>query len=255
MTLRLSLALMILAMMPLAQARASEANAPELPRQSWSFDGPFGTYDKAALQRGFKVYRDVCSSCHSMNLLYYRDLEGIGYNEAQIKNIAADYTIEDGPNDEGDMFERPRLPSDHFKAPFANAKAAAYANNGAAPPDLSLIAKAREGHADYIYALLTSFQNPPPHGANLAQGQYWNEYFPGHKLAMPPPLSDGMVAYEDGTPETLNQYARDVAQFLTWAGDPYMEERKRTGLKVLLFLLVFASVMYAVKRKIWADQH
>lgn len=232
-----------------------DAHAPKLPKQPWSFNGPFGTYDKAALQRGYKIYKDVCSSCHSMNLLYYRNLEGVGYNESQIKNIASQYTVMDGPNDEGDMFERAGLPSDRFKAPFANVKAAQYANGGAAPPDLSLIAKARVGGADYIHALLTGYQETAPHGETLAQGQHWNTYFPGHKLSMASPLSDGMVAYEDGSPETLDQYAKDVAHFLAWASDPYMEDRKKSGMKVILFLIVFAGVMYAFKKKVWADQH
>lgn len=245
---------LILGAAPVSSALANDPHAPKLPQQSWSFSGPFGTYDRAALQRGYKVYKDVCSSCHSMNLLSYRNLEGIGYNQSQIKNIASQYTMTDGPNDEGDMFERPGLPSDHFKAPFANVQAAKYANGGALPPDFSLIAKARSGGADYIYGLLTGFQEPPL-GEEVAEGQHWNTYFPGHKLAMAPPLTDGLIAYEDGSPETVEQYAKDVGQFLTWASDPYMEERKKTGMKVILFLIVFAGVMYAFKKKVWADQH
>lgn len=239
---------------PVCSAFAAGPAAP-LEKQEWSFNGPFGSYDKAALQRGYKIYRDICSACHSMNLLSYRNLEGIGYNESQIKNIAAEYTMIDGPNDEGDMFERAGLPSDRFKAPFANVKAAQYANGGAYPPDFSLIAKARGGGADYLYALLTGYEDHAPHGEELADGQYWNNAFAGHKISMAPPLSDGIVAYEDGSPETLDQYSRDIAHFLTWAADPYMEERKKTGIKVILFLLVFAGVMYSVKKKIWADQH
>ncbi|MCB1839614.1 MAG: cytochrome c1 [Alphaproteobacteria bacterium] len=234
-------------------AYASEGGEP-LIRQSWSFNGPTGTYDRAALQRGYKIYREVCSACHSMKLVYYRNLEALGYNEEQIKNIARDYTYMDGPNDEGEMFERPGLPSDPFKSPYENDKQAAAANN-AVPPDLSLIAKARPGGPDYIFSLLTGFEEHPPEGHTLLPGQHWNHYMPGHVLAMAPPLSDGQVTYEDGTPQTLEQYARDVAQFLMWAADPYMEERKRTGIKVILFLLVFAGVMYTLKKKIWADAH
>lgn len=233
-------------------AQANEG-APKLMKQEWSFDGPFGTYDRAALQRGYKVYREVCSACHSMERLHFRDLEHIGFSEGQVKAVAAEYMITDGPNDEGEMFERPGLPSDQFKSPYANRKAAMYAN-GAYPPDMSLLAKARHGGADYIYNILTGYENPPA-DHELQPGQNWNRYMPGHVLAMPPPLSDGQVAYDDGTTETVSQYARDVAQFLTWASEPHMEERKQTGVMALLFLLVFTGVMYGVKKKVWASQH
>jgi len=233
-------------------AYASEGEKPA--EQQWSFEGVFGTYDRAALQRGYKVYSTVCASCHSMDRLYYRNLTGLGYTEAEVKAIAANYTVTDGPNDEGDMFERPALPSDRFVNPFANKKAAMYANNGALPPDMSLLVKARAGGADHIYAIITGYHDAPE-GTNLLPGQYWNQYMPGHIIAMAPPLSDDQVAYEDGTPQTVSQYAKDVSQFLAWASEPQMEERKRTGLKAFLFLLVFAGVMYAVKRKVWANAH
>lgn len=228
--------------------------APHLAKQEWSFSGPFGTYDKAALKRGFQVYRQVCSACHSLNRLYYRDLEAIGYTAGEVKAIASEYTVTDGPNDEGDMFDRPARPSDHFKAPFANAKAASYANNGAVPPDMSLLAKARHGGADYIYGILTGFEEPPA-GQTLLPGQHWNRAMPGHLIAMAPPLADGQVGYEDGTNGTLDQYARDVAQFLTWAAEPHMEIRKKTGIKAFLFLLVFTLVMFAAKKKVWRNVH
>lgn len=233
-------------------ARASEG--AETPHLHWSFDGVFGTYDRAALQRGFKVYSQVCSSCHAMNKLSYRNLAALGYNETEIKAIAAERTVTDGPNDEGEMFERPALPSDPFVSPFANVKAAMYANNGAYPPDMSLLAKAREGGADYIYGIITGFDEPPA-GTVLMAGQYWNRTMPGHVIAMAPPLSNGQVAYEDGAPQTVSQYAMDVAHFLAWAAEPHMEARKRTGVAVFLFLLVFAGVMYATKRKVWTDAH
>ena len=153
------------------------------------------------------------------------------------------------------MFERPGLPSDPFKNPYANEKQAAYANNNAIPPDLSLMAKARAGGPDYIYALLTGYEDHAPHGHTLLQGQYWNHYKDGNVIAMAPPLSDDQVQYEDGTPQTLDQYARDISHFLMWAADPYMETRKQTGIKVILFLLVFAGVMYALKKKTWKDAH
>lgn len=225
-----------------------------LPEQHWHFDGLTGTYDRAALQRGLKIYREVCSACHSMNRLYFRNLEALGYDENQTKNIAAEYTVMDGPNDEGEMFERPGRPSDRFPAPYPNEQAAKFANNGALPPDLSLIVKARQGGADYVYAILTGYEEPPP-GTELLQGQHWNKYMPGNVIAMAPPLADGMVAYEDDAPQTLEQYAKDVTQFLKWASEPYMEERKRTGLKAILFLAVFALIMYAYKRRLWENVH
>lgn len=254
MKIRVLLTLFALAVVPLSEAQASGAGEVELPQQSWHFEGFNGTYDRAALQRGYKIYREVCSACHSMKRIHFRNLEGIGYNESQIKAIAAEYNVTDGPNDEGEMYERPARPSDAFISPFPNDNAAKYANGGAFPPDLSLIIKARHGGADYLYGLMTGYEEPP-HGETLNDGQHWNKYFPGHKLAMMQPLSDERVVYEDGAPQTLEQYAQDISEFLTWAADPYMEERKATGIKVLIFLLIFAGVMYGVKRKIWADQH
>ncbi|MGH1455639.1 MAG: cytochrome c1 [Alphaproteobacteria bacterium] len=254
MLVRTFLSALIIGAMPMGAALAGGGDGPAIPSQDWSFSGPFGTYDKASMQRGYKIYRNVCANCHSMKQLYFRNLEALGYNEGQIKNIAGEYTVEDGPNDEGDMFDRAAKPSDKFPAPFANDNAAKFANGGAFPPDLSLITKARANGPNYIYALLTGYEEAP-HGEELASGQSWNKYFPGHKLSMAPPLSDGLVGYEDGTPETTEQYARDITNFLTWAADPYMEERKSTGMKVILFLLVFAGVLYSVKKKIWADVH
>ncbi len=236
-----------------APAQAAEGGEP-LPELHWSFDGIFGTYDRAALQRGYKVYTQVCSACHSMKRLYFRNLEDLGYDESQVKAIAGEFSVMDGPNDDGEMYERPARPSDRFPNPYPNDKAAAYANNGAVPPDMSLLAKARNGGADYIYAILNGYEEAPE-DASLLQGQYWNKYMPGHVISMAPPLADGMVAYEDGAPETVSQYSKDLAHFLTWAAEPKMEERKRTGLKVFLFLLVFAGVAYATKRKVWADAH
>lgn len=252
--------LVVLAALALApailSAPARAAGGGEKPLDmTWTFDGPTGTYDRAALQRGYKIYREVCAACHSMNLLYYRNLEALGYNEEQIKNIAREYTYMDGPNDEGDMFERPGLPSDPFKNPFENDKQAAAANNGAIPPDLSLIAKARVGGPDYLYSLLVGYEEHAPHGHTLLSGQYWNKYKDGHVIAMAPPLAEGQIAYEDGTPQTLEQYAKDVSHFMMWAADPYMEQRKQTGISVILFLIVFAGIMYAYKKKIWKDAH
>ena len=238
-----------------APALAAEGHgSPELPEMHWSFQGPFGTYDRASLQRGFQVYKQVCSACHSMKRVYYRNLESLGYDDSQIKAVAGEYMVTDGPNDEGEMFERAVRPSDPFKSPFPNDAAAKYANNGALPPDLSLITKARAGGADYVYSILTGYE-PAPEGEELTASQHWNKYFPGHKIAMAAPLADGMVAYDDGTDGTVAQYAKDVVTFLSWAAEPEMEKRKQTGIKVILFLLAFAGIMYAVKKKIWADIH
>ncbi|MBN8892818.1 MAG: cytochrome c1 [Rhodospirillales bacterium 70-18] len=225
----------------------------ELPHQKWSFDGVFGTYDRAAAQRGFQVYKEVCSACHSMKEGYYRDLKGIGLDEKQIAAIAASVTI---PiiGDDGQPAERPGLPADHFHSPFPNDNAARAANNGALPPDLSVMEKARVGGPDYIYALLTGFADPPA-GFKMSDGMYYNKVFPGHQIKMPKPLSDGQVTYADGTPASTEQMAHDVATFLTYVANPEMEQRKRLGVKAILFLVLLTGVTYAVKRKVWANVH
>ena len=224
----------------------------ELPDEEWSFKGLSGTYDRASLQRGFQVYQQVCAACHSMKYLSYRNLTDLGYNDDEVKAIASQYTIMDGPNDEGEMFERNRKPSDRFNDPYPNSAAARYANNGAYPPDMSLLAKARVDGPNYIYGILTGYVEAPE-DFEINAGQHYNKYMSGHKIAMAAPLSDGMVGYEDGSVEAVNQYAKDVTTFLTWAAEPKMEDRKRTGVKAVLFLLVFAFIMYRIKKKIWKD--
>lgn len=260
----------------IAAEEAHNAAAPthfpihEPKEMDWTFAGPFGIYDKAQLQRGLKVYKEVCSACHSMNLVAFRTLEDLGYSEAQIKSLSAEYTIHDGPNDAGDMFDRPGKPSDHFPAPFANEEAAAASNGGAAPPDMSLLAKARgvergfprfvfdiftqyaQGGPDYIHSLLTGYDETPPAGMVIPEGTHYNPYFmSGVSLKMPKPLSDGQVTYDDGSPQTIDQYSRDVSAFLMWAAEPHMEDRKKTGFRVLVFLLLFGALMYLTKRKVW----
>lgn len=230
-------------------ARANEEVA--LPHQNWSFAGPFGTFDRAAAQRGFQVYKEVCAACHSMKLAYYRDLTGIGLSEAQISAVAASVTVPD-IGDDGSAIERPGLPSDHFRSPFANEKAARAANNGAAPPDLSLIIKARDGGADYLYALLTGF-SAAPSNMKMGDGMNYNKYFSGNQIGMAAPLSEGRVTYADGTPASVNQMAKDVTTFLAYISEPETEMRKALGVKVVLFFLLMTCVTYAVKRKIWAD--
>jgi ubiquinol-cytochrome c reductase cytochrome c1 subunit len=234
-------------------ARAQEEVPP--PHQSWSFEGVFGTYDEAALQRGFQVYKEVCSACHPVKHLFYRDLTQIGYTEDQVKGIAAQAQVTDGPNDQGEMYQRPGKPSDPISRPFPNDQAARAANNGALPPDLSLIVKAREGGPDYVYAILTGFKDPPA-GFKMQPNMNYNEYFPGHQIAMPPPLTtDGQLTYADGTKATVPQMAHDVTTFLAWASEPNLNERHRMGAKVILFLVIAAGVFYAAKRRIWASLH
>ncbi|MCH7538895.1 MAG: cytochrome c1 [Proteobacteria bacterium] len=240
-----------LSLAPGATGRAAETP----PAREWTFQGIFGTFDRAAAQRGLQVYREGCAACHSLDLLYYRNLEALGYGEEEIQAIAAEHEVTDGPDEEGEMFERPARPSDRFVAPFPNPQAARAANNGALPPDLSLITKARAGGPDYLFALLTGYQEEPPEGVEFVEGMYYNEYFPGRQIAMPPPLFDDAVEYADGTPATVEQMARDVVTFLSWAAEPEMEERKRLGIKVILFLVVLTGLFYAVKRKVWSDVH
>ncbi len=238
----------------------------------WSFAGPFGKYDKGQLQRGLKVYTEVCAACHSMNLVSFRTLENLGYSEAQVKAFAATHEVQDGPNDEGEMFTRKAVPSDHFPSPFPNVQAAAAANGGAAPPDMSLLAKARgvtrgfplfvfdiftqyqEGGPDYIYSLLTGYHEPPQ-GIEVTEGTHFNPYFSSAiALKMAPPLSDGQVTYDDGAPQTLDQYAKDVSAFLMWAAEPHLEERKRTGFMVMVFLAIFTILIYLTKKSVYANK-
>ena len=245
---------LLLAALLAAAPAAWAQEAPEPPPQRWSFSGPFGTFDLAAAQRGFQVYSEVCAACHAMQFLHYRDLAGIGLTEAQIKAIAADVTVPLGLDDQGNPKEGPGTPASQFRSPFPNDVANRAAHNGALPPDLSLIVNAREGHADYIYAILTGFSDPPA-GMQMQEGMNYNKYFPGHQIAMPPPLQDGRVTYADGTPATVDQMAHDVVTFLAWAANPEMVERKQMGWRWVLFFLIMTGLTYAVKRKVWADVH
>ncbi len=255
---------------------ASAADIPHFPlkdppRLSWSFAGPFGTWDKAQLQRGLKVYTEVCSTCHSLNLVAFRNLSALGYSDAQVKAFASQHEVEAGPNDQGEMFKRPGKPNDYFPAPFANEQAAAYANGGAAPPDFSTIAKARAVESgfpgfvfdiftmyttkgpDYVHALLTGYGQKPPKDVTVPDGMYYNPYFHSAvALRMPPPLSDGAVKYTDGAPETVDQYAKDVAAFQMWAAEPHMIERKQTGFVVIVFMLIFTVLIYLTKKAIYS---
>ena len=230
------------------------AEAITIPEQQWSFSPPFGSFDAGARQRGFQVYREVCAACHGLEFIAFRNLVALGYNAEEVKALAAEYTIEDGPDDEGEMFERPGKPSDYFPSPFPNERAAAAANGGAAPPDLSLMAKARPNGPDYIYALLTGYGDPPA-DFELMEGLSYNDYFPGHQIAMAAPLFEDGVEYADGSPATVDQMARDVTTFLMWTAEPNLEERREMGIKVMMFLVIFCVMLYAVKRKVWEDMH
>ncbi|MCP4923649.1 MAG: cytochrome C [bacterium] len=229
----------------------SQEDAPKPPSQDWGFQGSAGKFDTAALRRGFQVYREVCAACHEMAFLSFRNLQGMGYSDDVIKAFAAEGIVVDGPNDEGEMFERPGRASDKFPKPYPNEKAARAANNGAFPVDLSLVALARKQGPDYLFALLTGY-GPSPETFQLYPGMTYNAYFPGQQIAMPPPLSPDIIDYQDGTPATVDQMSRDVVEFLVWAANPHMEERKEIGLKVLIFLIVFSGLMFVINRRVWA---
>ncbi|WP_426956571.1 cytochrome c1 [Muricoccus radiodurans] len=240
---------------PVAGQAADEHASPAIPNHEFSFDGIFGTFDRASAQRGYLVYSRVCATCHSMRQLSYRHLRGLGLSANDVAALASQVQIQDGPNDEGQMFERPGRASDRFRRPFANDAAARAANNGALPPDLSVMAKAREGGADYLRALLTGYEDPPA-GVTVNEGMHYNRYFPGHQIAMAPPLnSEGQVEYTDGTRATVDQMATDVSTFLAWAAEPELEQRRAMGVRMILFLLILGGLVYAVKKKVWANLH
>jgi cytochrome c1 len=251
---------------------AQEHDTPQPPKVKWSFSGPFGKFDQAQLQRGFKIYREVCANCHSMQMVAFRNLAdagGPGYSEAQAAAVASEYKIKD-IDDKGEPIERAGRVADYFPSPFANDLAAKAAHGGTVPPDFSTLAKARtyergfpwfvfdiftqyqEQGPDYIVALLQGYVDPPK-DFQLPPGGNYNKYFPGHNIAMPPPLQAGQVTFDDGAPQTLDQYTRDVAAFMMWAAEPHMIARKRLGFQVMIFLIVFAGLLYFTKKKIWHE--
>ena len=277
-TTRLLAATLLAATLSVTVASAEEHGAPQPPREKWSFAGMFGRFDQAQLQRGFQVYREVCSSCHGMSLVRFRNLSepgGPGFSANQIKALAAEYKVKE-LNDSGEEVERPARAADAFPSPFPNDKAAAAANGGKAPPDFSVLAKARtyergfplfvfdalpftgysEQGVDYIHALLTGYEEAPK-GFTMPESGYYNKYYPGHVIAMPPPISDGQVTYpkndkgEPVVPETADQYSRDVSAFMAWAAEPHMMARKSLGLRVILFLFVLAGLLFYVKKQVW----
>lgn len=239
-----------LAMTPVPAGAAGEAQVP--PSRGWSWEGVFGSYDRAAAQRGLQIYREVCAGCHSMQFLFYRDLEGLGYGEEEVKAIASEYEVQDGPDADGEMFDRTAIASDRFVSPYPNDNAARSVNNGALPPDLSLIVEARPHGADYLYALLTGYSEVVPDGIELQDGMNYNAWFKGNQIAMAQPLYEDGVEYADGTPATISQMASDVTTFLAWASEPNLEERKSLGIKVMIFLVIFLGMLIALKRRIWS---
>ena len=236
------------------QFNSNAAEKVEYLKTDWSFKGPFGKFDRAALQRGYQVYQEVCSSCHSMKYLSYRNLVEEGgpeFSVEQAKAIAASFEVKDGPNADGEMFMRPGRLSDKFVMPYENEKAAQAANGGAYPPDMTVLVKARGGGVDYIYSLLQGYEDPPA-GVTLDDGVYYNKYMPGNILKMPNVLSDGLLDYADGTEATTEQMAKDISTFLTWASEPSLEARHKMGFKVILYLIILGVLVYFSMRKLWS---
>jgi len=281
MSLRYLLAAAALAVIVVPGGSFAAGDAPHIGHEKWSFGGLTGHFDRAQLQRGFQVYKEVCSTCHGIKRVNFRNLAEPGgpqFPEDGVKSLAESYQVDDGPNDQGKMFQRPGKASDAIPGPYKNDQEARAVQNGALPPDLSLITKARgvhnevafymapitwikdiangyqEGGADYVYALLMGYEKPPAN-VQMGEGMHYNKAFPGHQIAMVAPLSDGLVKYQDGTPATVEHYARDVTAFLHWAGDPKLEERKRIGRMVMIYLLVTAVLLYFAKKRIWAKAH
>ena len=264
--LRLALGLSLaFGMSSAAMAQAVDTHKLKPKKEEFSFEGPFGTYDRGSLQRGFQVYKEVCGACHVLQHVAFHNLDeagGPGFTEAQAKGIAAGFKVAAEPNDKGETTDdkgerltRPGILADYFPNPFPNENAARANNNGALPPDLSMIVKAREGGAQYVYSILTGFHRPTPKGFTVTKDKYYNPYFEGWNIGMPPPLQANSVNYSDGTKATVEQEAHDVATFLAWASEPKMEERKQMGFSVLIFLIAFAGVLFAAKKKLWADVH
>tara|TARA_A100001388_G_C28763184_1_gene499030 strand:+ start:1251 stop:2033 length:783 start_codon:yes stop_codon:yes gene_type:complete len=246
------IALLLILLTSFKQLNSAEMTEPI--KVDWSFKGLTGTFDRASLQRGFQVYKEVCSSCHSMQYLSYRNLGEPGgpeFSEQEVKAIAASFEIDDGPDSQGEMFTRPGRPSDKFKNPYPNVQAAIAANGGAYPPDMSVLVKARKGGANYIYSVLVGYEDPPS-GVTLDEGVYYNKYMIGNKIKMPNNLIDGLVEYADGTDSTVDQMAKDVTTFLAWAAEPELEERHKTGVKVILYLVLLTILVYLSMKKIWS---
>ena len=236
------------------QSKINAADKVEYLKTDWSFKGLFGKFDRGSLQRGYQVYTEVCASCHSMKYLSYRNLSEKGgpeFSVAEAKAIAASFEVTDGPNADGDMFQRPAKLSDKFVMPYENVKAAQAANGGAYPPDMSVLVKARGGGVDYIYSLLQGYDDAPA-GVTLDDGVYYNKYMYGNKIKMSAPLSDGIVEYGDGTIASVDQMSKDVTTFLMWAAEPHLETRHRMGFKAIVYLIILTILVYFSMKKIWS---
>ena len=236
------------------QSTTNAADKAEYIKTDWSFKGLFGKFDRGSLQRGYQVYTEVCASCHSMKYLSYRNLSEKGgpeFSVAEAKAIAASFEVTDGPNADGEMFQRPAKLSDKFVMPYENVKAAQAANGGAYPPDMSVLVKARGGGVDYIYSLLQGYEDAPP-GVTLDDGVYYNKYMYGNKIKMSAPLSDGIVEYGDGTIASVDQMSKDVTTFLMWAAEPHLETRHRMGFKAIVYLIILTILVYFSMKKIWS---
>ena len=232
----------------------SEETNTDYVKTKWSFKGIFGTFDRASLQRGYQVYQEVCSGCHSVQHLSYRNLSEKGGPEFSIeesKAISAQFEVEDGPNSDGEMFMRPGRLSDQFIKPYPNVEASKAANGGAHPPDMSVLAKARVGGADYIYSLLLGYEEAPS-GFELDEGVYYNKYMPGNKIKMLAPLSDEIIEYSDGTQSTTAQMAKDVTTFLVWVAEPHLESQHKMGFKAIIYLIILLTLVYMSKQKVWS---
>lgn len=256
--------MVIIALGGISFANASGDSAYAIKKHEWPHAGPFGKFDKGALQRGLQVYTEVCSGCHSLDMVAFRELVALGYSVDEVKAFAATYEFANGEDDEGEEKYRKGLPQDYFPAPFASEEEARDSNNGALPPDFSLLGKAREHLSmftpwnsiygeDYIVGILTTYHEEAPHGVELAEGMYFNEAFTGNQIAMAAPLYDEAVEYADGTEATTQQMAQDVATFLYWAAEPKMEERKKMGLKVILFMSLLTFMLYFVNKSVWKN--
>ncbi len=236
------------------QNQSISAETAKLLKTDWTFKGLFGKYDRGSLQRGYQVYTEVCAACHSMQYLSYRNLSEPGgpeFTEEEAKVIAASFEVLDGPNSDGEMFTRPAKLSDKFVMPYENIQASKAANGGAYPPDMSVLAKARKGGADYIYSLLLGYDDPPA-DMKLDDGVYYNKYMYGNKIKMSAPLSDGLVEYSDGTNATKEQMAKDITTFLMWSAEPHLETRHKTGFRVIVYLIILTILVYLTMKKIWS---
>ena len=246
--------LSIITIVFITTVQSNSAEKIDYLKTDWSFKGLFGKFDRGSLQRGYQVYTEVCASCHSMKYLSYRNLSEKGgpeFSVEQVKAIAASFEVTDGPNDDGEMFERPAKLSDKFVMPYANVKEAQAANGGAYPPDMSVLAKARSGGVDYIYSVLLGYEDPPS-GVTLDDGVYYNKYMYGNNIKMSQPLYDGSVEYNDGTEATKEQMAKDVATFLMWTAEPHLEARHKMGFKAILYLTILTILVYFSMKKIWS---